>query len=241
MKPKSLGVTMIKWRWSSFGSPFPPFKFDGFDDAINVSGGEMSWKTLHDVHDEDKKLESHLRKAPKISYKVLHPGNNKQSVPIALSIFDATTSAAIESYFPDRKASADFLRLIDTWWVISNAKQEFSSRRIGHAVKKGDKKPEFLRKFADWIELWRCEKIANCEKFTLSAQTAGAFIRTLRGQASLLEDLLSEGYRYEFFYHFYPPLHPYYIGIHKKISDKINFGQRLIRDKYCSESKMPEI
>ena len=77
---------------------------------------------------------------------VLHPGHCKQSVPVALSVFDPTTSAAIESYFPDRKPSADFLRLIDTWWVISNAKQQFSSRRIGHAVKKGDKKPEFLRK-----------------------------------------------------------------------------------------------
>ena len=156
----------------------------------------MSWKTLHDVHDKDNTLESHLRKAPKLSYKVLHPGNCKQSVPVALSVFDATTSTAIQSYFPDRKASAEFLRLIDTWWVISNAKQLFSSRRIGHAVKEGDNKPEFLRKFSDWIELWHGEKIPNCQKFTLSAQTAGALIRTLRGQASLLEDLLKEGYKY---------------------------------------------
>ena len=119
---------------------FPPFKFNGFEDPIEVTGGEMSWKTFHDVHDKDNTLESHLRKAPKLSYKVLHPGNCKQSVPVALSVFDATTSAAIQSYFPDRKASAEFLRLIDTWWVISNAKQQFSSRHIGHAVKEGDNK-----------------------------------------------------------------------------------------------------
>ena len=123
---------------------FPPFRFDGFEDVIEVAGGEMSWKTLHDVHDKDKLLDSYFRKAPALSYKALHPGNRKQSVPLALAVFDSKTSAAIESYFPDRKASADFLRLIDTWWVISNAKQQFSSRRIGHAVTKGDRKTEFL-------------------------------------------------------------------------------------------------
>ena len=171
------------------------FRFDGFEDLIEVAGGEMSWKTLHDVHEKDNKLDSNLRKAPKLSYKVLHPGNCKQSVPVALSVFDPTTSAAIESYFPDRKPSADFLRLIDTWWVISN-EQQFSSRRIGHAVKKGDKKPEFLRKFADWIDEWHDEKLPGCQKFTLSAQTASALTRTLRGQAALIEDLLSEGYKY---------------------------------------------
>ena len=95
----------------------------------------MSWKTLHDVHDKDSMLDSHLRKAPKLSYKVLHPGNCKLSVQVTLSVFDATTSAAIQSYFADRKASAEFLRLIDTCWVISNAKQQFSSRRMGHAVR----------------------------------------------------------------------------------------------------------
>ena len=175
---------------------FPSFRFDGFEDVIEVASGEMSWKTLHDVHDKDMKLDSYFRKAPKLSYKALHPGNRKQSVPLALSVFDSTTSAAIESYFPDRKASADFLRLIDTWWVISNAKQQFSSRRIGHAVTKGDKKPEFLRKFADWIEEWHAAKIPGCQKFTLSTQTSSALTRTLRGQASLLEDLLSEGYKF---------------------------------------------
>ena len=96
---------------------FPPFKFN--------------------AHDKDNTLGSHLRKASKLSL-VVHPGNCKQSVPVALSVFDPTTSAAIQSYFPDRKASAEFLRLIDTWWVISNAKQQISSRRLGHAVKEGD-------------------------------------------------------------------------------------------------------
>ena len=61
-------------------------------------------------------------------------------------------------------------------------------------MKAGDKKPEFMRKFADWFELWQNLKIPNCQIFTLLAQTSNAIVRTLRGQASLLEDLLPEGY-----------------------------------------------
>ena len=81
---------------------FPAFSFSGFYDQINCDGGEISWKLFHDVYEKDEKLQSNLRKAPKISAKVIHPGNNKQSVPLALAIFHETTSAAITSYFPER-------------------------------------------------------------------------------------------------------------------------------------------
>ena len=36
---------------------------------------------FHQVHEKDLAIECHVRKAPKISYQVLHLGNNKQSVP----------------------------------------------------------------------------------------------------------------------------------------------------------------
>lgn len=41
---------------------------------------------------------------------------------------------------------------------------------------------------------WKHEAIPNSEKFTLSAQTNSAMIQTLRCQASLIEDLLFDGY-----------------------------------------------
>ena len=81
-------------------------------------------------------------------------------------------------------------------WIISNSKNQFSSHRLGHAVRKDDKKPEFLRAFSKWIEEWHGEKNACCQTFTLSTQTASALIRTLRSHASLYEDLLNEGYDY---------------------------------------------
>ena len=50
------------------------------------------------VYEKDLALDAGLRKAPKITMKVLHPGNFKQNVSLALAIFDETTSAAIHSF-----------------------------------------------------------------------------------------------------------------------------------------------
>ena len=44
----------------------------------------------------------------------------------------------------------------------------------------GDNKPSFLLAMADWIQNWQEKKIPNCGKFTLTSQTASAFVRTLK-------------------------------------------------------------
>ena len=88
---------------------FPEFHFSDF---ISLPAEKISWKLLRFDFDEDEKLQANLIKANKLTYKVLHPGDNKQSVPLALAILDPTTSATIESYFPERNAAAQFLRLI---------------------------------------------------------------------------------------------------------------------------------
>ena len=63
---------------------------------------------LHNVHEKDEHLTGNLKKAFKLSHATLHPGNNKQSVPLA---FHGTTSAAIISYFPNETAAAELLKL----------------------------------------------------------------------------------------------------------------------------------
>ena len=176
---------------------FPEFNFSGFYDDIVCESGEISWKLFHDVYESDEKVQGNLRKAPKIKAKVLHPGSNKQSVPLALAIFDETTSAAILSYFPEHKSASSFLKLFNSWWIISNSKLRFNSHhRLGNAAVANDKKPEFLRRFAEWIENWKEQRISNCEKFTLTENTSSALKRTLRCSASLIEDLLNEDYDY---------------------------------------------
>ena len=85
--------------------------------------------------------------------------------------------------------------LFSKWWVLSNSKARYSTASfLGNAAVIGDNKPLFLRAMTDWIQNWQEKKIPNCEKFTLTSQTASAFVRTLKCHASLTEHLLAEGY-----------------------------------------------
>ena len=136
-----------------------------------------------------------LSKGYKLSYKALHPGDNKQSVPLALAIFHPTTTAAIKNYFPKKLDAAEFLNLFNTWWTISNSKARFNTNyRVGNAAVVGDSKPLFFRELAKWVESWQEVQGKNSQKFTLTKQTSSALIITLRCTASLLEDLFARGY-----------------------------------------------
>ena len=170
---------------------FPSFNFESGSIKIDCPDGYISWSDLHRLYDRDSQLQGNLRKAPKLSYRALHPGNKKQNVPLALSIFDETTIAAIKDYFPERKDMSSFLEIINAWWMIANSKQRFHPNPLGNAVVDGDGKIEFFRKLADWIEKWQ-----ESPYFTLTPHTSSALIATLRAQASLIEDLLKEGYDY---------------------------------------------
>ena len=86
------------------------------------------------------------------------------------------------------------MKLFNTWWIISSFKIQFSNHILGQAAKKDDGKPEFCRVLADWIETWCNERVPSFEQFTLSLSTAKALIQTSRCQASLIVDLLDDGY-----------------------------------------------
>ena len=178
---------------------FPPFEYlkkvNG-NSIVNVNGGEISWSLLHQVRERDGQLMGNLRKAPKFTFKTLHPGDNKQDVIRALNIFHDTTSTAIENYFPNEKSAANFLVLFNTWWNISNSKVRYSNNHLCNAAIIADGKTDFLRTFAKWIKSWHDLQIQCAQRFTLSTQTTNAFVITLNATASLIDDLLSEGYKY---------------------------------------------
>ena len=80
---------------------FPEFEFDVCGKKISApAGGLIAWRELHLLYEADSSLKGHLRKAPKLNYSVLHPGNKKQCVNIALAIFDQTTIAALKRRWP---------------------------------------------------------------------------------------------------------------------------------------------
>ena len=100
---------------------FPSLTFNIQGVVINSLDGYISWSHLHSIYDQDSKLPANLRKANTLMYHAVHPGNNKQSVNLALSIFHESTIAASKSYFPERKDISGFLSLIHTWWTIVNS------------------------------------------------------------------------------------------------------------------------
>ena len=134
-----------------------------------------------------------MKKVSKLSYKAMHSGGNKQSVPLALAIFVQSTSAAIESYYPNRLDASSFLKPFNIWWTINNTRQEFNTNfRIGNAAVKDHKKALFLREFANWLEDWQSLQSKNSQKFTLSKQANTTLVIILRCIASLIEDLLTK-------------------------------------------------
>ena len=113
-----------------------------------------------------------MRKAPKLTTKVVHPGNCKQNVPNALAIFDENTIATVKSYFPEKASAAAFLTLCSKWWVLSNSKARYlTAKYLRNAAATGDNNLSFLRAMAELIQSWQEKKIPNCEKFTLISQT----------------------------------------------------------------------
>ena len=78
--------------------------------------------------------------------------------------------------------------------IISNSKVQFSSHILAYATKKDDGKPKFCRALAYWIEKWCNERVPSFELFIFSLSITKALIKTLRCQASLVEDLFDDGY-----------------------------------------------
>ena len=79
---------------------FPTFEFKFSYAKIHCPAGFIAWSDLHAIYECDLKLEANLKKAHKLSYSALHPGNNKQSVPLALTIFHDTTLQQSNLIYP---------------------------------------------------------------------------------------------------------------------------------------------
>ena len=140
---------------------FPSFTFNVQGVVINFPDGYTSWSDLHSIYDQNSKLPAKLRKANKLTYRAMHPGNNKQSVNLALSIFHESTIAASKSYFPERKDISGFLSLIHTCWTIVNSRDRFCSNQLGNAVIAEDGKTDFFLSFAEWLNNLSEQSVIN--------------------------------------------------------------------------------
>ena len=133
---------------------FPSSTYNIKDGSNSCLTGYIIWGDFHHLHSKDEQLQGNLRKAPKITYQSLHPGNRKQNVSLALSISDETTIASFKSCFPERKDISGFLTIFQNLWTVSNSKQQFSPNKLSNAIICDDSKTTFLRQLANWIEFW---------------------------------------------------------------------------------------
>ena len=163
----------------------PEFNFSSPSINLTISAGIVSWSSFHKNHEEDLRLS-----APKINYPVLHPGNKKQSVPLALAIFEETSATAFRLYLPEDNATPSFSALVHTWWLIVNSKEPYHPDIRGNAFIFGDSKPEFLKAMNTWLTEWE-----TSTRFGLSKQTLSALRQTNNVISDLSSDLLSEGYK----------------------------------------------
>ena len=69
-----------------------------------------------------RKLQANFRKAPKLTYGAIHPGNNKQSMPLPFANFDESLTAAIKCYFSEKSDATCFLSTFQKLFVICNSK-----------------------------------------------------------------------------------------------------------------------
>ena len=112
----------------------PSFHFSSVNINISFQSGFVRWSHFHTIHEKDLSLSAHLRAANKINYSVLHPGNNKQSVSLALAIFHESTISALRLYLPKEEVTPGFLNLIRIWWLSVNSKERFHPFRQGNAL-----------------------------------------------------------------------------------------------------------
>ena len=87
---------------------FPEFSYNQGNIQLHCPQGYIDWADLYNIYDKDKELKGNLRKAPKLSYQALHPGNNKQNVSLALAFFHDTTIAAAKVVMQIEKMFLDF-------------------------------------------------------------------------------------------------------------------------------------
>ena len=93
---------------------FPEFSYNKGNIQLHCPQGYIDQVDLYNIYDNDKELKGNLRKAPKLSYQALHPGINKQNVPIALALFHDTTITAAKSCYLSREDVFGFLNVIYT-------------------------------------------------------------------------------------------------------------------------------
>lgn len=129
-----------------------------------------SFKTLRDLHSKEE--DQLIKAAPTLSVKALNPSNmERQNVKLALKVFNLSTIAALETCGPryslqHAAGTAEFLKVVETWWKIVNVKSPSKGRRLRDDLQtpiaeKLCPQVEFLETIMQWLDVWEGLKFDN--------------------------------------------------------------------------------
>ncbi|XP_037521544.2 uncharacterized protein LOC119398800 [Rhipicephalus sanguineus] len=161
-----------------------------------------SFGTLRKAREEESN--ELLRLAPTLSLKALNPSNlERQNVNLALKIFNLSTITALTSsklaQLQHAKGTAEFIRIILTWWNIVNVKTPHKGQRLRDGFQEpvrslSSPQIDFLNSVIDWLEFWESLKH---DAGHLTRETHSAFRHTCHALVEVTRYCIEElGFSY---------------------------------------------
>ena len=180
--------------WINLKNEGKTFIFPSFNDSFGNNASFQDIESLYH-HEKDKCL--------KLGFKLIYSTINtssieRQKVPLALKIFDDTTSAAIKSIYPEKNGLFNFLRMFNRVWKCFNINTSSKGNYLNDPdllpfTSTNDPRLEFLNEFANWLDNWKSMK-SNSGK--LSSQTFQSMSFSCRSLSDLIKHLLSQGFSF---------------------------------------------
>ncbi|XP_049801053.1 uncharacterized protein LOC126236056 [Schistocerca nitens] len=161
-------------------------QFDGSSDDCQVL--MASFEALRQLH----KIECNglLKHSYGLYLKSLYPYSlEKQNVSLVLQVFNEYTAEAVSTVGEQKNllhyhTTAEFIKIILTWWKIVNVKTVHKGVRLNDlfqcplSLSNNDEKLVFLEKFLVWLDKWKDLRLKNN---TLSEDTHTALTHTTYG------------------------------------------------------------
>lgn len=161
----------------------------------------LTLKRLHEVEHDKLAKYAHM-----LTTKALFPNNiERQNVKLVLQIFNMHTVEDLQLAGPlfnidNYESTAEYIRIIVTWWNIINVKTLFKGQHKHDPFQEpltqssDDDKEQFLKDFLNWLERWERYK---CDSGCFTKDTLTALKHTTHAILELSSYLIKElGFSY---------------------------------------------
>lgn len=184
----------IRNNWLN-SKPNQIMQYPNFDSGEENIASFNALKKIHEL--EHDKL---LKFGYSLNLKALYPTNlERQNVKLALNVFNESTMQALLQFGSNidySKSTADFIRIVLTWWKIINVKTPLKGQRLRdifqEPIVKGhledDLKIKFLRNLLNWLDMWKSSSALN----KLTTQTHTAWSHTVYGILQIISYCFNE-------------------------------------------------